>query len=498
MSSYLDNLRAHSQNYPHQIRQFGAEPGAPVEAPEFRPFGAPVDPFDPYSGYGTSHALRYGRQLGHYSGVNDYSRVFNAASAPAPTQGAGNIRLGPLNWRVGLNAYAEYNDNINRSNDNPLEDVILGVAVNTSTSYQLTRYNNWYLNVGWGVDRYLNHEEFSGRGGDEWTISLGDNNALGFNFYIGDVLFNVHDSFALVQQTDDDFALDDFDLFNSFQNNFSVNAFWQLSNKLYLSGGYQLSNQWALDREFDFYDRASHSVFGSLGFTPTGTYTVGMEASASWNDYKRNFQNDGTQYSVGGFLSTPITEYTSVRVGAGYQGMNFDSGGGNLDTNSDYGDYYYNASIQNQLNTMISHSLSFGHEASLNTTSNYRVSDYVRYGVGVSFYRGYHLSASVFYEDSEESGGFLREDTEQWGFDISMSHQLTQKMAVTLGYHYGQTSSSSPGRDYTQHSFSIDTGYMLTRKVRLGIGYQFWTTDADLDTHDFDQNRVIVNLNYAF
>ncbi|MEQ1933476.1 MAG: hypothetical protein ABL962_06310, partial [Fimbriimonadaceae bacterium] len=165
---------------------------------------------------------------------------------------------------------------------------------------------------------------------------------------------------------------------------------------------------------------------------------------------------------------------------------------------SDLSDYYYNVTLTNQLNARISQSLSFGHESALNTTSNFITADYVSYGLGIIAWRGSRISISGYYEDSEESGGTEKEDLVQKGLDAYLSHQLSSRVRLGLGYHFGVTDSDLAGRDYKQHAFNVDLNFALTRKLSVALGYRFWTTNADGEDNDFDQNRAIMQVNYNF
>ena len=165
---------------------------------------------------------------------------------------------------------------------------------------------------------------------------------------------------------------------------------------------------------------------------------------------------------------------------------------------ADLNDYYYNVSLFNQFNSRVSQTLSFGHESSLNTSSNFITADYVSYGVGIIAWRGAKLSLSGYYEKSNESGGRLAEDSKQYGFDAFLTHRLTDRLTSGLGYHFGNTDSNLALRDYYQNAFTADLTYTVSRKMTVGLGYRYWTTKAENHDLDFDQNRIIMTMNYNF
>jgi hypothetical protein len=184
----------------------------------------------------------------------------------------------------------------------------------------------------------------------------------------------------------------------------------------------------------------------------------------------------------------------------------------NRDT-SDLNDFYYNVTLSNRLTSRISQALSFGHESALNTTSNYITADFVSYGIGIIAWKGSRLAISGYYEKAQESGGLeeitieegelvgavsAREDIDQHGLDVYWTHQLTSRLRLGLGYHYGVVESSRSGRDYVQQAYNIDFNYALSRKMTVGLGFRYFNTDADDDQFDFDQSRAILAFNYNF
>ncbi len=215
------------------------------------------------------------------------------------------------------------------------------------------------------------------------------------------------------------------------------------------------------------------------------------------------------------YASAPaVAQATSGLVGSTQQKLIND---GVYTTNSrdtsDLKDFYYNVTLSNRLTSRISQSLTFGHESALNTTSNYITADYISYGIGIIGWRGSRLAISGYYEHAEESGGLdeitidkgeivgavsAREDIDQHGLDVYWTHQLTSRLRMGLGYHYGVVDSSRGSRDYVQQAYNIDFNYALSRKMTVGLGYRYFTTDADDDAFDFDQSRAILAFNYNF
>lgn len=524
-----------------------------------RSLGAPV--------YGTTS-----RTAGSYTGESGPYPTTTTYFAPTYITdpflaGKRNIKLGPVNIGLGMNANVEYNDNVNQSRNNKLDDIIAGIILNMDANWQMTQNNRLSLSIGVGVDHYFDHPELAPNG-DDFVLNVLPGSTIAFDVMVGDVVFVFYDRLSVRPVTQNEFSISQFDVFGSAQNDVGVGMNWAINSRVNLSLNFNRSDAWALEDIYSSFDRVIHSISGSLAWSPSGTYTVGVEGSFSWVDYDEEFNNDGTTASAGVFLILPITKNTVMKASVGYQRFEFDSPPqfsrtvsqsdiimtqnqldalnllyGQLATlhdpaeierksaeydklrtqledllavqrllkqrddelelsrsydNSDLSDYYYNVTIYNQINQRVSHQLSFGHESSLNTTSNFITADYISYGIGIIAWRGSYLAVSTYYEEAEESGGRLAEDTNQWGFDVVVTHRLTKAMTVGLGYHYGDTDSNVVLRDYVQQSFTVDLNYALTSKMNVGLGYRYWTSDAEDNNVDFDQNRVIMSMNYNF
>ncbi|MCE9520640.1 MAG: hypothetical protein K8R87_13950 [Verrucomicrobia bacterium] len=506
--------------------------------------------------------------------------------------GRRNVKLGPVNIGLGLSGAVEYNDNILRASTHrsttattgtttdanvpalsgKISDYIGSAYLSVDLNYPITEYNSLSLTLGLGVSQYLEHPEYSGnRNGFELTVLPGS--ALVFNIKVGKVVFIFYDRMWVQPGSRDSFTLDNNYVFGTFQNDAGIGMNWAINSQLNLSLNFNRSDTFALQDIDKRYDRTVHSVSGSLAWTPTGTWTIGLEGSFSLIDYQQEFNNDGNTTSIGVFVVLPLTKNTVVRVAGGVQRFSFDSppeftrtvtdqdvastqssitnlndqiaainvratdpaqvkaaqtqlaslqsqlsqaqdtlaqqtttkssedttfNSRSFDRSSDQNGYYYNVVISNQLNARISQHLAFGHETSLNNTSNLSTADYVSYGMGIIAWRGARISLNAYYEDTVQSGGNLREDLKQYGFDISLTHRLGEHLTGGIGYHYGNFDSALALRDYVQHSYTINLSYQLSSKWNVGLGYQFWKTIADNPNQSFTQNQIILSTNYNF
>lgn len=457
-----------------------------------------------YSGAGNViYSQRQAGDYTQYSGPYPSSGTFFAPAytSDALLGGKRNLKVGPVNLGFGLTTIYEYNDNLNRSGVDPIADSIASAYLNISANYQVTETSALTLSTALGFDHYFDHPELSPYGGD-FVLNVLPGSTIAFDGKIGPVYLVLYDRVSVRPAVQNNYTLDNRNVFGVFQNDIGLGANWAINSKLNLSTNYVHSDALALEDADKIYERTTDAVSASLAWSPTGTWTAGLEATHTWLSYPENYNNGGTLSNAGAFFAMPIGRSTSIRIAGGVQEFQFDDPDASTinktgDT-SDLSDYYYNVTVSNRLSSRVSHALNFGHESALNTDSNFITADYISYGVGIIAWSGSRVSISGYYESAEDSGGVNAEDINQWGLDAYLSHQITQTVRAGIGYHYGIAESDLANRDYTQHAFSLDLNWALSRKLSMTVGYRFFTTDADDDLVDFDQNRVILSANYNF
>jgi outer membrane protein assembly factor BamA len=126
---------------------------------------------------------------------------------------------------------------------------------------------------------------------------------------------------------------------------------------------------------------------------------------------------------------------------------------------SEVDDFYINLLVSHRVNASFSHSLSAGREAQLGVNSNYVELKYVRHTATWNIVNRTLLATELFYEDAEESGGFLAEHLQRFGGALSVGYQLTQHVTLGARYQYTQKDSDRLFRDYRQNRISLDGTY---------------------------------------
>jgi hypothetical protein len=389
-----------------------------------------------------------------------------------------NLMLGPIRFRVSATVGVEYNDNINLSDEGTVvvqtitgpvvehvkkeDDVIVTPTVNFDAIWPITQLNTLRLDLGLSYAFYLDHSN-----ADTNAILITPNSELAFDIFVGDFRINIHDRMSLQQDPIQEGALSNVVDYGRFENTAGISVLWDL-NKILVTLGYDHYNYVSTVNDFDYLNRNSEIVSGSVEWLVTPTIGIGPEGNAVFTRYEHTGLNDNTDYSVGGFLETEITNNLKIRLAGGYQHIDFDH---NFVTffvgpfafifpdHKDLSDYYANVLIGHRINAVISQSISAGHENQLGVDSNWIRLNYVRHTVSWNIIRSTLLSTEFFFEDANESGGFINEHFHRFGGAVTVGYQLTPH--VTLGVRYQGTSKDSDVvlRDYMQNRVSVDGTY---------------------------------------
>lgn len=455
------------------------------------------------------------RSVGDYT---TYSGQYSQAlSYFAPTytsdpflSGKRNLVLGPVNLGLGLYQGFEYNSNIRRTAV-PISDFISSTLLNISANYRISQYNVLSFTGGIGIDHYFNHPELATYGNGNYLLNILPGTTLAFDIKAGPVNITIYDRMSVRPALNNAFVGgNNNNSFGVFQNDGGVAANWQINSAWALAANYTYTISEALGSGNGQFSRQMNSLHMSLTYSPTATWILGTEGGVSFLKYKQPTLNGGTLFNWGAFVSVPLGKSTVVKLSGGIQVFDFNAptvfapaGPGD---NSNLNGYYYNFSITNQLNARFSHTLTVGHESSINLASNFITADYINYGISMVAWKGGRFSLSGYYEYANPShtdptfAGTGYKLT-QFGWDLYYTHQLTSKLRAGAGYHFGRADYIGvTGRDSDQNGFSFDLNYALTAKAGLNLGYRYFTTNyrQSPTAADSVQTRVILGLNYNF
>jgi hypothetical protein len=373
-----------------------------------------------------------------------------------------NLLVGPVRFRFSATFGVEYNDNINLSEVGEQEDVILRPQVNFDAIWPLTQLNTLRMDIGLGYAYYIDHPNANTNG-----ILISPGSQLAFDIFVGDFRINIHERPSLQQDPIAELALSNTIDYGRFENTAGVSVLWDL-NKALITLGYDHYVYISTTSAFDYLNRNAEELTGSASFAVTSTTNIGAEGSWVYTYYDQSALNDAHAYSIGGFGETQLTNYLRLRVAGGYQWIDFDHNFVNFNflgfiipfqDKKDLQDYYANILVSHRINSTLKQSLSAGHESQLGINSNYITLNYVRHTISWNIIRNTLLSTEFFYEDADDSGGFIDEHLHRFGGALTVGYQLTPHVTLGARYQYTQKDSDVLLRDYKQNRISVDGTY---------------------------------------
>ncbi len=482
------------------------------------------------------------RSTGDYTGASS-SPYPNTSSYFAPTYitdpflaGKRNIKLGPVNIGLGMNANVEYNDNITQAHDEQLDDVIAGVYLNVDANWHFTKRNRLSITAAMGVDHYFNHPEESPRG-KEYNFNIFPGTTLSFDFEVGELHFVLYDRVSIRPASQSEFALDDLDVFGVFQNDIGLAMNWQVNSKTTLSLNYNHSDSQALEEAFASTDRIIDSLSGSLAWTPSGTYTIGLETSYSIINYQEEFNNDGTTFSGGVFIASPITRNTLIKASFGYQRFEFDTPPSftrtvsqvDVDTTQAQLDAFnsslpaqqqainQNASLtpaqkNQQLAALTAQQEALESQLATQTVQKQAddtteagrsfdtTSEFDDYYYNVTLFN--QLNARISHQFSfghesslNSSSTFTTADYASYGIGIIAWRGAL--VSISGYYEDAQESGGRLAEDVEQYGIDTLLTYRLTDRLTVGLGYHAGTTDSNILGRDYEQSAYSIDFSYS-
>src|SRR5471030_297233 len=149
----------------------------------------------------------------------------------------------------------DWNDNINLSKTNVMDDFIIRPAVGIRASYPLSQRNLLSLDIKVGYNEYLLHPGLS-------TFELNSSSGTGLSFDIGikDVTLNVHDWMSYSQDAAQTATVANTASYGTFENTVGLAATWDL-NQVTLSMGVDHQNVIATTGQFNDVNHASELLF---------------------------------------------------------------------------------------------------------------------------------------------------------------------------------------------------------------------------------------------
>jgi hypothetical protein len=387
-----------------------------------------------------------------------------------------NMKAGPVLLNFTGSVEGDYNDNIGLTNNGAKSDFLITPEVGIDALWPVTQVNNLSLSTSIGYTKYLIHPQF-----DTSHILVSPDSALSFDIYTGDFKINLHDSFSYQQDPVDEAALSNIVNFNRFENIAGVGVLWDL-NKVVLNLNYDhitfvstglqdytgamLPDASALNFQAD-------QVSASAELRVSSTFIAGLEATASQREYD-NSNGTYTQFTAGPYFKVQITDHIKAQISGGYEYIDSPPNPAIFDNSNQQGffgpgygsgadsSYYFNVTIDHEVNKYFLQRLALGHELELGLLAEQSDVGYINYSASWHVNSHLNLALTAGYSDVQENGGFLQASS----FDLL--------------------------------SAGVQANFPVTRSLSGALIYQFSDKMADESEQSYEQNRVGLLLTYHF
>jgi hypothetical protein len=368
------------------------------------------------------------------------------------------VEAGPVQFSLNASYSVGFNDNINTSQDDALQDLVQGPFVELGVVVPISRRSELNFAIGVGYDIYWHHEGYN-------RLRISPGTELAYDVQINDVFITVFDR---VSYTEDVTTAPD--LANQTRaprlgNAIGTQITWA-PDRILVAGGYSYQITYSTDSDYDYLNRASHLPFLRGGYLfAEGAGNAGLELSVTFTDYESDLTDDSSIVSFGPYVDWQISDaiYAGLRGGFLYLVNSItllpeDT----FDTSS----FYAGLDVTHDLTEYISQGLSISHGArpsleqgaafTEQTRVGYRLAWAVMDDTSLSFNAGY-----VHGEQSVAAGVDPSEVFDQWRIGGRLSHNWSPRLSTALAYSYVNRSSDRDGRGYTQNRVDLILGYQF-------------------------------------
>lgn len=360
-----------------------------------------------------------------------------------------NLKLGPVAWRFEASAGVQYHDNITYSQYAPKSDFILRPQLDTAMRWTLTERNTLNLNFGVGYLKYLKYPEYD-------RFNIDPNSEIGFDLYVGDFLFNVHDRVGIRTDAGEIPMAVSQGNYQRFENIAGVATHWDL-NTLILSAGYDHADYVSLNSVLRLADGSSEIVFARGSVSLSSESTIGPEVGVTSVDYTDVRVSDAIQYSAGAFYQSRLSAHIEGRVRAGYTYYVTETNP--LMADKQYqGNVYGDLSLSHRVSDWMTHSVAVGHQVRTGLEYGSRTRPltvtYANWNPSWRFLHEFQLTSPMSFQYGEEEGG-LSEQFTYWSVGVNLSRMLSSKLSGRISYRFLAKDSNLRGGDYAANIVSL-------------------------------------------
>lgn len=370
-----------------------------------------------------------------------------AATAP----GNANLKLGPTAWRFAAGLGVEYSSNLRLESSDPKGDFSFSPSIEATMSWPVSEKNGLNLTLGGGYQAYSRYTEYN-----RWFITPGSQ--ISFDLYAGDFWVNFHDRFSITTDNYQDPTVVGSADYSQLQNDAGVGVIWDL-NKLIARLGYDHLNYMVLTGGQGQPDGRQEVFSLSGGYLLGGHAEAGLELGGGLIHYDSSGTNtlytDATQWSVGPYFQSQLTDYMRLRAAAGYTAYTPQES-----DLSEFSGMYAQLELSHRVNRFVDYALGGGRSISFGFFGGTIDLYTARLLANWRVIRDFTLSTGFLYEHGQQLS-VDQENFDRFGPSIAIGHRFVENLSTSLSYQYFSRLSDLPDRDYDAHIANLSIRYQF-------------------------------------
>jgi hypothetical protein len=386
-----------------------------------------------------------------------------------------NMAIGPVRMSVAVGAGIEWNDNVFLSDDDRDSDFVFRPLANVDFMWPISEYNSLSFSVGASWAKYFDHSEL-----DSGGLLISPTSNLTLSMQAGPFTITVRDRFSYQEDASGISTLSNVAKYERYENQAGIEIDWPINEKTFLTFGYDHYNLWTRGDEFSDQDRSIDTIFVRPSYQLTPAVRIGLFGSYSWVNFDSDTRSDTGAVLVGPFLDIQLSEYVTLYIEGGYQGMSFDGTSTfdgdfqaglsrdfrrlskeeqeDFEDNSDANSWYAKVQLTHTPNDIFEHGIIFTKTAELGFGSNFYDIYHLEYGATYKGIKDTEISPLLFGEYYETSGNFP-EEAWRYGAAIAIRHHFSNSFTVGLDYRFLLKDSNIEDADYYQNLVFLSAYY---------------------------------------
>jgi len=400
-------------------------------------------------------------QLGH-SPLNEPAALAKIPEAE-PAHFLIPVGTGGLNFDAGLKLV--YVDNVFLTQNHPSDDFVIVPECDISALFPVGQFNALHFDIGLGYYEYLKNTQLN-----SGVPLINPNTDLSFTLRSGDFRVKFSEKFSYQESPVYDTGGEFFNLFNTalfkrYFNRVGALVTWD-QNQLVMTAGYFHENLWSANSVFNYVDHASELFSTDAMLATSKAITVGLEAAGSLNSFPNSPSYDTWRARVGPVLKFTPSEFISVRVGGGYERIQYDSSAAASLGLKPENTYYAYGDVEHTINQFLHQALTVAHDNQL--------------GFNAANLEGTTLSYSI-----------------TWAPRPRLS--ITPLASVNFyNESFGSTTANLYHEEFTYYLFGLSAQYQLGHHWRTDAGWNYRLKDSEIESHGYSQNQAFIEVVYQF